>query len=136
MQTRAIIEAACNMDKKGIKVPARDHGAAGGTKAEVDFCDKIIRATANRHPQGAQVQGEVHGRHDDRDPRAALTADQIAETAELLQLRHERLTQMTFGSAATTSACSCPRTSTRKILPADPFQTIDVAAWASSWRWP
>ena len=59
-------------------------------------------------------------------PRAALTADKIAEVAEFFSLRHQRPDPDGLRLlAATTSAASCRTTSTRSILPADPFQTID-----------
>ncbi len=59
-------------------------------------------------------------------PRAALTADKIAETAEFFSLRHQRPdADDASASAATTSAASCRTTSRRSILPADPFQTLD-----------
>jgi hypothetical protein len=59
-------------------------------------------------------------------PRAALTADEIAEVAEFFSFGTNDLTQMTFGySAATTSAASCPTTSRSGDPPSIPFQTLD-----------
>ena len=59
-------------------------------------------------------------------PRAALTADQIAEDGRVLQLRHERPDADDAGhAAATTTAASSPYYRENDIMPDDPFQTID-----------
>jgi pyruvate,orthophosphate dikinase len=59
-------------------------------------------------------------------PRAALTADEIAEVAEFFSFGTNDLTQMTFGySRDDVKRASCPTTSSRSILPVDPFQSLD-----------
>jgi pyruvate,orthophosphate dikinase len=58
-------------------------------------------------------------------PRAALTADQIAESAEFFSFGTNDLTQMTFGFSRDDIGSFLPDYLQEKILPADPFQTLD-----------
>ena len=58
-------------------------------------------------------------------PRAALTADEIAETAEFFSFGTNDLTQMTFGFSRDDVAPLIGHYITNGILPTDPFQTID-----------
>ena len=59
-------------------------------------------------------------------PRAALTADQIAEEAEFFSFGTNDLTQMTFGFSRDDIKGFMPTYLKEKILPVDPFQTLDV----------
>jgi pyruvate,orthophosphate dikinase len=58
-------------------------------------------------------------------PRAALTADRIAETAEFFSYGTNDLTQMTFGFSRDDIGGFVPEYVDRKILPVDPFQVLD-----------
>ena len=60
-------------------------------------------------------------------PRAALTADKIAEEAEFFSFGTNDLTQMTFGFSRDDIKGFMPTYLKEKILPVDPFQSIDVA---------
>jgi pyruvate,orthophosphate dikinase len=60
-------------------------------------------------------------------PRAALTADQIAVEAEFFSFGTNDLTQMTFGFSRDDIKGFMPTYLKEKILPVDPFQSIDVA---------
>ena len=59
-------------------------------------------------------------------PRAALTADQIAEEAQFFSFGTNDLTQMTFGFSRDDIGSFMPTYVEQKILPVDPFQTLDV----------
>ena len=59
-------------------------------------------------------------------PRAALTADQIAEEAEFFSFGTNDLTQMTFGFSRDDIKGFMPTYLKEKILPVDPFQSLDV----------
>jgi len=60
-------------------------------------------------------------------PRAAITADEIAERADFFSFGTNDLTQMTFGYSRDDIGTFLPDYLTQEILPADPFQTLDIA---------
>ena len=125
MQTRAIIEAACNVEKKGIKVLPEIMVPLVGTKAELDFCEQIIRKVANDIIKDRKSKVKYMVGTMIEIPRAALTADQIAETAEFFSFGTNDLTQMTFGFSRDDIGVFLPDYLEKKILPVDPFQTLD-----------
>ena len=126
MQAQAIIEAACNVEKKGVKVLPEIMVPLVGAKTELDFCDKIIRETANRIIKDRKSKVKYMVGTMIEIPRAALTADRIAETAEFFSFGTNDLTQMTFGFSRDDIGVFLPDYLENKILPVDPFQTLDV----------
>ncbi|MBN2703698.1 MAG: pyruvate, phosphate dikinase [Pontiellaceae bacterium] len=127
MQTQAIISAACKVAKsqQKIKVLPEIMIPLIGTKAELDFLEKIVRKTAEEviTKTGANVKYMVGTMIE--IPRAALTADEIAETAEFFSFGTNDLTQMTFGYSRDDIGTFLPAYLKEKILPSDPFQHID-----------
>ena len=127
MQTRAIIEAACNVEKRGkIKVLPEIMIPLIGTKAEYDFLERIIREVANgiireRKSRLKYLVGTMI-----EIPRAALTADEIAESAEFFSFGTNDLTQMAFGFSRDDIGTFLPDYLDEKILDGDPFQSIDI----------
>ena len=127
MQTQAIIGAACKVSKgkAAVKVHPEIMIPLIGTKAELDFLEKIVRKTAEdvmaktktRVPYMVGTMIEI--------PRAALTADEIAETAEFFSFGTNDLTQMTFGFSRDDIGTFLPDYLNEKILPTDPFQQLD-----------
>lgn len=126
MQTRAIIEAACNMAKKGYKVFPEIMVPLIGTKAELDYCAEIIRKTADAiiADKKAKIKYAVGTMIE--IPRAALTADAVAESAEFFSFGTNDLTQMTFGYSRDDVGSFLPDYLNKKILPVDPFQSLDT----------
>ena len=127
MQTQAIIEAACNVEKNGIKVLPEIMVPLVGAKAELDFCEKIIREVANKIIKEHKSKVKYMVGTMIEIPRAALVADQIAETAEFFSFGTNDLTQMTFGFSRDDIGVFLPDYLEKKILPIDPFQTLDQA---------
>ncbi len=128
MQTRAIIEAACNVEsKKKIKVLPEIMVPLIGTKAELDFLEKIIRATADKIIADKKSKVKYMVGTMIEIPRAALTADEVAETAEFFSFGTNDLTQMTFGFSRDDIGTFLPDYLNEKILPQDPFQSLDVS---------
>jgi pyruvate,orthophosphate dikinase len=125
MQTQAIIEAACNVEKQKIKVFPEIMVPLVGTKAEVDFCAKIIRETADKIIKDRKSKVKYMVGTMIEIPRAALVAGQIAESAEFFSFGTNDLTQMTFGFSRDDIGTFLPAYLAEKILPTDPFQTLD-----------
>ncbi len=125
MQVRAIIEAACILKKKGIKVYPEIMIPLAGTRAELADQRKIVVRTAGEviAEYGVAVDYKVGTMIE--IPRAALTADEIAEEAEFFSFGTNDLTQMTFGYSRDDVGKFMPGYVESGILPADPFQSID-----------
>jgi len=126
MQTRAIIEAACNVLKRSkIKAEPEIMIPLVGTKAEIDYLEKIVRATAEEilARRGAKIPYKVGTMIE--IPRAALTADEIAETAEFFSFGTNDLTQLTYGYSRDDIGAFLPDYLNEKILDVDPFQSLD-----------
>jgi pyruvate,orthophosphate dikinase len=125
MQTQAIIGAACKISKTKVKVLPEIMIPLIGTKTELDFLEQIVRRTAEEviDKTGIKVRYLVGTMIE--IPRAALTADEIAETAEFFSFGTNDLTQMTFGYSRDDIGTFLPDYLNEKILPSDPFQHID-----------
>ena len=125
MQTRAILGAALALKKKGIKVLPEIMDPLVGIKFEFNEQDKIIRETAAKlfAEKGDSIEFKVGTMIE--IPRAALTADRIAATAEFFSFGTNDLTQMTFGYSRDDIASFLPIYLEKKILKADPFQVLD-----------
>ncbi len=126
MQARAIIEAALNLKKKGIKALPEIMIPLTGTLAEMKMQESIVRET---------VEKVFEERNDRMDymvgtmieiPRAALVADKIAESAEFFSFGTNDLTQMTFGYSRDDAGKFLPVYLEKGILKHDPFQILDT----------
>jgi pyruvate,orthophosphate dikinase len=125
MQARAIIEAALNCKAKGIDVKPEIMVPLIGTKKEYQMQEKIIRNTAEKvfEETGDRIDYLVGTMIE--IPRAALTADEIAETAEFFSFGTNDLTQMTFGYSRDDAGKFLPIYIDKGLLSADPFQILD-----------
>ncbi|MGB4204059.1 MAG: pyruvate, phosphate dikinase [Bacteroidales bacterium] len=125
MQTRAIIEAALNLKAKGIKTYPEIMIPLIGTLKELRYQEDIVRNTAEK------IFAERNDRIDYmvgtmiEVPRAALTADLIAESAEFFSFGTNDLTQMTFGYSRDDSPKFLPIYLEKGLLKHDPFQILD-----------
>ncbi|HSR88018.1 MAG TPA: putative PEP-binding protein, partial [Pontiella sp.] len=127
MQTQAIIGAACKVAraKSPVKVLPEIMIPLIGTKAELDFLEQIVRKNAEAVIKKTGVKVKYLVGTMIEIPRAALTADEIAETAEFFSFGTNDLTQMTFGYSRDDIGTFLPDYLNEKILPSDPFQHID-----------
>jgi pyruvate, orthophosphate dikinase len=125
MQTRAILGAALVLKSKGMSVLPEIMVPLVGIKFEFNEQDKIIRETAAKlfAEKGDSIEFKVGTMIE--IPRAALTADRIAATAEFFSFGTNDLTQMTFGYSRDDIASFLPIYLEKKILKADPFQVLD-----------
>lgn len=125
MQARAIIEAALNLKKKGIKTLPEIMIPLTGTLEEMRMQEQIVRDT---------IATVFEERKDSIDflvgtmleiPRAALVADEIAKSAEFFSFGTNDLTQMTFGYSRDDAGKFLPVYLEKGILKHDPFQVLD-----------
>jgi pyruvate,orthophosphate dikinase len=125
MQTRAIIEAAINLKDRKIKAHPEIMIPLTGTVAEMKLQDQIVRETVNKvfEETGKKVDYLVGTMIE--IPRAALTADEIAEVAEFFSFGTNDLTQMTFGYSRDDAGKFLKVYLEKGLLKEDPFQAID-----------
>ena len=125
MQTRAVIEAAINVQNEGKTVIPEIMIPLVGTVKELKYVKNIVVETADAiiKEKGADLKYEVGTMIE--IPRAALTADEIAEEAEFFSFGTNDLTQMTFGFSRDDATKFLGDYYKKKILEQDPFATID-----------
>lgn len=125
MQTRAIIEATLNLKKKGITCHPEIMVPLVCTQNEIKMQGDLIRATAEA------VFAERNDKIDFKVgtmievPRAALTAEKVANYAEFFSFGTNDLTQMTFGFSRDDVGKFLPIYLDKGLLKYDPFQILD-----------
>ncbi len=125
MQTRAIIEAACELAKKGKKVVPEIMVPLVGTVKELKNQKDLIKATAEEVMKKKDVRIEYLIGTMIELPRAAVTADEIAKEAEFFSFGTNDLTQTTFGFSRDDAGKFINHYIETTILEKDPFQTLD-----------
>ncbi len=125
MQARAVFEAAADANKKGYKAHPEIMIPLVGFKKELDLQVAIVhdvaakvqkeRKTTIKYSVGTMI--EV--------PRGAVTADEIAETAEFFSFGTNDLTQTTLGMSRDDSGSFLPHYEEEEIVKSNPFATID-----------
>ena len=125
MQARAIIEAAVNVAKKGIKVKPEIMIPLVGHVNEYKLQEEIVRNVAKEvmNEKGRKIKYLVGTMIE--LPRAALTADEIAERAEFFSFGTNDLTQTTFGLSRDDAGKFLPLYVQRDIIQTDPFEVLD-----------
>ncbi len=126
MQTRAIMEAAVQCNKEGLKVvPEIMIPLVGAVKELKDQRTIVNRVAADvMKEQGLKIKYLVGTMIE--VPRGAVTADQVATEAEFFSFGTNDLTQMTFGFSRDDIGKFLRIYQDRKILDKDPFATIDT----------
>ncbi len=126
MQVRAIFYAACDLAKEGLKVKPEVMIPLVGHVNELKEARKVLERVAHEvmREKGIEIDYMIGTMIE--IPRAALTADQIAKYAEFFSFGTNDLTQMTFGfSRDDAEGKFLHKYVENKILPANPFQTLD-----------
>ncbi|MFH1076288.1 MAG: pyruvate, phosphate dikinase [Pseudomonadota bacterium] len=125
MQARAIFEAAAQCKKEKITVMPEVMVPLVGTVAEFTDQKAIIERIAKEVMEAEKVKFNYMIGTMIEIPRAVIVADKIAEHAEFFSFGTNDLTQMTFGYSRDDAGTFLPSYVEHKILPDDPFQSID-----------
>jgi len=125
MQARAIIEAAVNLKLKGVDARPEIMIPLVGTVKELKMQTEIVHATAKKVFAEKNATCEYLVGTMIEVPRAAVTADLIAEDAEFFSFGTNDLTQMTFGYSRDDAGKFLPVYIEKGILKNDPFQILD-----------
>ena len=125
MQTKAVIEAAINVNKKGGHVVPEIMIPLVGEVKELKYVKNIVCETADKIIADSKVDLNYKVGTMIEIPRAALTADEIAEVAEFFSFGTNDLTQMTYGFSRDDAAKFLDVYYEKQILESDPFARLD-----------
>lgn len=125
MQTRAVIEAAINVNKQGMSVVPEIMIPLVGEIKELKYVKDVVVKTAEEVISKAGVKLEYKVGTMIEIPRAALTADEIAKEAEFFSFGTNDLTQMTFGFSRDDAGKFLEEYYNKKIYESDPFARLD-----------
>ena len=125
MQTRAVIEAAINVNAKGLNVKPEIMIPLVGDIKELKYVKEVVVKTAEEvmAEKGVQLAYKVGTMIE--VPRAALTAEEIAKEAQFFSFGTNDLTQMTFGFSRDDAGKFLEEYYTRKVFENDPFAHVD-----------
>ncbi len=125
MQARAIMEAACQLTKEGVKVLPEIMIPLIGTKAELTDQKAVVTKVAEKVIEETGVKVDYMVGTMIEIPRAALTANEVAEEAEFFSFGTNDLTQMAFGYSRDDAGKFLAEYLDKGILEYDPFQVLD-----------
>ena len=125
MQTRAVIEAAINVNKKGMNVTPEIMIPLVGDVKEFKYVKDIVVKTADEVIKKAGVKLEYKVGTMIEIPRAAITADEIAAEADFFSFGTNDLTQMAFGFSRDDAGRFLEDYYEKKIYEFDPFAKLD-----------
>jgi pyruvate,orthophosphate dikinase len=125
MQARAILEAAVEVNREGIKTEPEIMIPLIGTKKELDLQTALVRATAAKVMAENNTKLKYMVGTMIEIPRAAITAEKVAETAEFFSFGTNDLTQTTFGLSRDDVPKVLASYLEKEIYKVDPFVSID-----------
>jgi pyruvate,orthophosphate dikinase len=126
MQTRALMEAAIEVkEEDGFDIIPEIMIPLVGEKKELDFVKNIVVETAEQVKREKNSDMEYHIGTMIEIPRAAILADEIAESAEFFSFGTNDLTQMTFGFSRDDAGKFLGSYYENKIYEQDPFAKLD-----------
>ncbi len=125
MQVRAIFEAAANVQKKKIKVNPEIMVPLVGFKRELELQAEIIHRVAKEVSKEKGVKLNYLVGTMIEVPRGALTADEIAETAQFFSFGTNDLTQTALGMSRDDSGSFLPNYQEEEIITNNPFAVVD-----------
>ena len=125
MQVQGIAEAACEVAKSGVKVLPEIMIPLIGVDIELDMLHQKAKRIVEEVIAKKKVKLDYKIGTMIEIPRAALTADKVAQVAEFFSFGTNDLTQMTFGYSRDDAGVFLPEYVEKGILEKDPFQTLD-----------
>ncbi|MEJ5237014.1 MAG: pyruvate, phosphate dikinase [Limisphaera sp.] len=125
MQARAVFEAAAEVQKQGIKVRPEIMIPLVGFKKELDLQVDVVHRVAQEVMKEQKVKINYLVGTMIEVPRGALTADEIAQTAQFFSFGTNDLTQTCLGMSRDDSASFLPTYTELEICRKNPFATID-----------
>ena len=125
MQTKAIIQAAINVNREGMNIVPEIMIPLVGEKKELKYVKDIITKTADEVITRNEVEMKYSVGTMIEIPRACLVADEIAEEAEFFSFGTNDLTQMTFGFSRDDAGKFLNSYYDKKIYESDPFAKLD-----------
>ena len=127
MQTRAVLQAAIDVTREcGYNIVPEIMIPLVGSKKELAFVKSIVAETAKKVFEEQGMTLEYHVGTMIEIPRAAVTADEIAEEAEFFSFGTNDLTQMTFGFSRDDAGKFLGAYYDNKIFESDPFARLDT----------
>jgi pyruvate,orthophosphate dikinase len=125
MQSRAVFEAAAEVQKAGIKVKPEVMIPLVGFKRELDLQVEVVHRVAKQVMAEKKVKLNYMVGTMIEVPRGALTADEIAQTAEFFSFGTNDLTQTCLGMSRDDSGSFLPPYTEAEIVKKNPFASID-----------
>ncbi|MGP8054967.1 MAG: pyruvate, phosphate dikinase [Limisphaerales bacterium] len=125
MQSRAVFEAAAEVQKAGIKVKPEVMIPLVGFKKELDLQVEVVHRVAKEVMAEKKVKLDYLVGTMIEVPRGALTADEIAQTAEFFSFGTNDLTQTCLGMSRDDSGSFLGPYQEQEIIKKNPFATID-----------
>ena len=126
MQARAVFEAAAQVQKEGIKVRPEIMIPLVGFKKELDLQIEVVHQAAREVQAEQKVKLNYLVGTMIEIPRGALTADEIAQSAEFFSFGTNDLTQTGLGMSRDDSGSFLPKYEELEIVKKNPFATIDA----------
>jgi pyruvate,orthophosphate dikinase len=127
MQARAVFEAAADVQKEGIKVRPEIMIPLVGFKKELDLQIDVVHQAAREVEAERKVKLNYMVGTMIEIPRGALTADEIAQSAEFFSFGTNDLTQTGLGMSRDDSGSFLPQYQELEIVKKNPFATIDAS---------
>ncbi|MFM1769211.1 MAG: hypothetical protein RJA22_1740, partial [Verrucomicrobiota bacterium] len=125
MQARAVFEAAAECQKKGIKAKPEIMIPLVGFRRELELQVEVVHAVARQVQQEKKVKLTYSVGTMIEVPRGALTANEIAETAEFFSFGTNDLTQTALGMSRDDSGSFLPHYTELEIVKKNPFASLD-----------
>ena len=126
MQARAVFEAAAIVQKEGVKVRPEIMIPLVGFKKELDLQLEVVHRVAREVQAEQKVKLSYMVGTMIEVPRGALTADEIAQSAEFFSFGTNDLTQTGLGMSRDDSGSFLPHYAELEIVKKNPFATIDA----------